>query len=329
MLLRASEMRPRPGRAGSALWIAIFCALCGAAPTLDGPSRLPRVVIGPPNEGALRELFNEPDQWSELRRHVGGLLYADHNFKRIADEELRRWFSELSGWGIRLELEVGAIKEWSATGAGTFEKERGSWDRVRALGGDFSSIAMDEPLTAARKFLHLPDEYAVAQTVEFIRLVRQHYPSLRIGDVEPFPFIPVEQHERWLSRLQQALSAIGVRGLDFYRIDPNWAAFAMGRRGSWQDLKAIHQFCGSLGIPMSLIYWASDYPVEKQRGVATDETWYRGLMTEAAGFAQTDDKPDQYVVESWVGAPLHAVPDRNPLTFTGSALAFVRRFVEP
>ena len=288
-------------------------------------AQLPGVILGPPNEAALRELFGHPDQWAETRRSIGGIIYADHNFQKIGDEDLRTWFSELRTWGLQLELAVGAIKEWSPTGSGTFEKERPFWDRVMRLGGPLVSIAMDEPLADARKLLHQSDQYALVQTIEFVRLVRASYSNILIGDIEPFPYISSMDHRSWITNLNQALAKSGVKGLDFYRVDPNWVTF--DDSGSWANVRGIHDFCRTSNIPFSLIYWASWYPRQQRLHAASDETWYLGLMKEGSGYSAGRVRPDQYVIESWVDAPSHALPDGDRLSFTGSALAFIRQFV--
>lgn len=39
-----------------------------------------------------------------------------------------------------------------------------------------------------------------------------------------------------------------------------------------------------------------------------------------------DGAPDQYVIESWVGAPKRCLPETEPFSFTRSVLDFTRKF---
>jgi hypothetical protein len=133
---------------------------------------------------------------------------------------------------------------------------------------------------------------------------------------------------KWISELQAALEQLKVRGLDFYRLDPDWVAFKQPGIGSWRDVEAIHMFCRSQSVPFSLIYWASDYPEKEQRHLEQGSSWIEGVMTEGAAFAALRDPPEQFVVESWVEAPARAVPDSNPDTFTGSVLELARRVIK-
>jgi hypothetical protein len=296
------------------------------------PAKLPLFVLAPPNADhkglALRELFEHPDDWKQTRAITNELLYADWPFKEFSDADLTKWFAQLKSWNIPLQLEVGAVKEWGKTGMIAFNHDQPGWDRINRLGGNIASIAMDEPLICTIKRLHLTDDYAATETANFIALVRQKFPTMQVGDIETYPSLTVEQNEAWINLLQKKLADKGVKGLDFYRIDVNWAAFQIAH-GSWKDLTRLEDYCHQVGLPFSLIYWAADYPIYKKKGTATDAHWTNGIMSEGQGYADAGGKPDQFVDESWVGAPSHAVPETSPDTFTGSAIDFYHKFADP
>lgn len=293
---------------------------------------IPTVWMGPPaseNGKCLRELFAHPDQWQQTRALIDGLLYADHHLNRqFTDDELRSYFADLQKWQMKFSLEVGAIKEWGMTGTDTFTKQRPMWDRFQRLGGNIYAIAMDEPLLCVRRKLKKPDDYAVQETASFIALVRQHYPQALIGDIETYPSIPLADHLWWLDALQKRLAEMNVRGLDFYRLDVNWVEFNVFSRGSWPEVKKLEQECRKRKLPFSLIYWASDYPAMKKRGLADDSTWYVSIMRQGYDYALVNGAPDQYVIESWVDAPAQVIPEANDFTFTRSVRDFSQRFVK-
>jgi hypothetical protein len=257
------------------------------------------------------------------------LGYSDLNInKQFTDDQLRAWLPMLKSWGIKLTLEVGAIKPWGQTGEKTFKIERPLWDRVQRLGGSLYAIAMDEPLCCARKEIHQPDEYAVRETANFIALVRKHYPHVLIGDIEPYPFIPFPDLIRWIEALEKRLAEMHVRGLDFFRLDVNWVEFTVFNNGSWQEVKKLEHFCRQRGIPFSLIYWASDYPEMNRLKMADDATWYVSLLRQGYDYAIVGGAPDQFVIESWIEAPAHTLPETGDFTFTRSVRDFTRRFVK-
>jgi hypothetical protein len=148
-----------------------------------------------------------------------------------------------------------------------------------------------------------------------------------IGDIEPCPFLSNADAIQWIEALQQKLAAKGVRGLDFFRLDVDWLNYVRGNR-AWPDIKALEDYCRSKGIAFSLIYWAADYPELQRRGLADDATWYVSVMRQGYDYANVDGRPDQYVIESWIGAPSESVPETGDWTFTRSVLDFARRFVK-
>jgi hypothetical protein len=87
--------------------------------------------------------------------------------------------------------------------------------------------------------------------------------------------------------------------------------------------------CRRQQLPFSLIYWAAGYPALQRRHLADDSTWYVALMQQGYDYASLDGHPDQYVIESWIGAPSRALPETAEWTFTRSVRDFCQRFVQP
>jgi len=310
--------------------LTLVAFLAVVAP-LGAQTPRPTVWMGPPGHDGgrcFRALFEHPEQWAQTRQAIDVLLYTDLNLKKqFTDDELRRWFAQLRDWRLKLAMEVGAIKPWGLTGEKTFQAERANWERIERLGGNVYAIAMDEPLLCCRLHIHKSDEYAVEETANYIALVRKHFPRLLIGDIETYPSIPLADHLKWIDALQKQLAAKQVRGLDFYRLDVNWANFVAQDRGSWLDVRQLERECRKRKLPFSLIYWASTYPALQRRGLADDSTWYVSIMQQGYDYALLQGAPEQYVIESWVSAPSQSVPETAPWTFTRSVLDFSRRFV--
>lgn len=306
---------------------------CVFLPCLLFAQSKPEVWMMPPAHDsgkALRDLFEQPDQWKKTRGLIDVLGYTDLNFnKQFTDDELKTCFAKMREWQLKLGLEVGAIKPWGLTGEKTFEKERPMWERIERLGGKIHAIAMDEPLLCCRKHVNKPDDYAVAETAAYIALVRKHFPHVLVGDIETYPSIPLADHFKWIEALNAKLAELKVRGLDFYRLDVNWAEFVAFDRGNWKEVRQLERYCRQRKLPFSLIYWPSLLPAMKRKGLADDSTWYVGIMQQGYDYVLVNGAPDQYVIESWVQSPDHCVPETGEFTFTRSVLDFVRRFVRP
>lgn len=311
--------------------LGVAVAACSLQADTQNAKRADRSIwMAPPSafDGkCFRELFTSPDGWKDTRSEVDVLFYADHMLnKQFKDDELRKWFGMMSNWNLKFGLEVGAVKEWGTTGQTTFDIERKMWDRFTALGANISAIALDEPLACVRNNLKKPDEYAVEETANFIALVRKNYPDIKIGDIEPYPFFTSAELLWWVDALQKRLAEKNVRGLDFFRIDPDWVNFVTAAKGSWPDLKQVELGCREMGIPFSLIYWAADYPQLERMGIADDSTWYVSTIQQGYDYALVGGDPDECVIESWVSAPSKSVPDKGGFTFTQSVLDFSKRF---
>jgi hypothetical protein len=309
--------------------------ICLIALVSDAAEPQPKVWLMPPADPdgrCLRELFAHPEQWAETRPLVQVLGYADHRLdKQFKDNELRAWFGQLKEWGLKLELEIGAVKPWGDTAQKAFKVGQRMWDRFQALGGKIYSLGLDEPLCCVRKDLKKPDEYAVEETAQFIALVRQHLPDARIGDIEPYPFLQLNDLIAWIDALQAKSRQMNVRGLDFFRLDVDWCHFTNGNaiyHGNWPEVRKLEAACRQRKLPFSLIYWAADYPRLAQLKLADDATWYIGVIRQGNDYAFVGGAPDEYVIESWVGAPSRAVPETEEWTFTRSVRDFCRRFVK-
>lgn len=313
--------------------VALLTLAAAACPLLgqDGKAN-PTVWMGPPsfdNGKCFRELFEHPDAWKETRSVIDVLMYADHQLDRqFTDDQLRAWFSQLQQWQLKFALEVGAVKPWGQTGERTFAVQRPKWERFQSLGASLFAIAMDEPLLCCRKHIDKPDDYALEETADFIARVRKQYPDMLIGDIETYPSIPLEDHYWWIDALQKRLAEKGVRGLDFYRLDVNWANFVVQDIGCWGDVRKLEEYCRKRKLPFSLILWASEHPALDRMGLADDSTWYVSIMQQGYDYAMVRGQPDQYVIESWLDAPSKSTPDSEPWTFTRSVLDFTRKFVK-
>ncbi|MCL1920641.1 MAG: hypothetical protein FWG50_06125 [Kiritimatiellaeota bacterium] len=313
-----------------------MCVTAGCASAERPGCASGRVWVMPRGKDFVRMLDNV-DQWPETAKITDVFGGADHALNRAyTDEELSRAFRVLKANGMRLGLEVGAIKPWGRTGAKVFEVQRPMWERFNRLGGDIFALAFDEPLVAVTMHLEKEEpfasmtaeqrfEYAVEETATFIALVREHYPQILLGDIEVYPSMKADTVIAWVDALEARLKAKGVRGQDFFRMDVNWVAFPV-QNGSWEDFMRIEEHCKKIGLPFSMIFWASDLPGDPKK--REDPTaWHKGVMHQGEAYMKHGD-PDQYVIETWVDAPPETFPETKDWTFSRSVIDFYNTFIK-
>jgi hypothetical protein len=258
------------------------------------------------------------------------LSYADHWLNsQFSDAELRAWLPLVAKWHLKFSLAVGALKPWGPTADRAFATDRRQWDRFIADGARIDSLAMDEPLSFTQVSTGQTIEFAADQTARFITLVRQNYPTIAIGDVEPYPGISERDLLSFIDEVQGHLRQWNVRGMDFFRLDVNWMLFRLGyprARDGWPGVLNLEVQCHRRGIPFSLIYWAANFPSEQRNGTATEATWEDAILQQGAAFAAVGGLPDEMDIDSWLATPSRAVPETEPYTFTRSLLDFTSQF---
>jgi len=304
-------------------------------------TKIPRFVLGPPGNPELtayRQMIEQPEQWEKLRPHVGAMLFhAGWLCEQFPDDDdLKAAMEKLRNLNMPIELEVGALKEWAKSGKATYRAQTKEWNRILRCGGNVISFAMDEPFVSSREYMKISSEnnedmeFAAEETALFMELVRENYPDIMIGDIEAFPFFSADEMIKWIDLLQSKLKAKGVKPLDFFRVDTNWPNFVVANtEETWHGLKRIEEYCRSIDLPFSVIYWAADYANPQFEGYYDDRTWYVGIMRMAYDYnIWNEGCPDQFIIESWVGGPVKTLPESDPFSFTGSALDFAERFLK-
>jgi hypothetical protein len=64
----------------------------------------------------------------------------------------------------------------------------------------------------------------------------------------------------------------------------------------------------------------------RQRVIAVGSTSYVSVMRQWYDYAMVEGRPDEYVIESWGGAPHTALPESGEFTFTRSVRDLARAF---
>ena len=334
----------------------------GAAIESSVPTKrlIPEVwIMAQPWQGSgqcLREMLSQEGQWKATREQVQGIGYWPWLMNdQFRDDEIRDLFTKLQAWhkGFGFEVPVLKAPNWGypypLQAKDAFARLQQFARRFKSLGMDrVDWFAFEEPIFAAREVISATNvpaippielkligavkndsevarriAYGVSETVSFMAMMRPAYPSARLGLIEPYPALTLDELKTAVAGIQNECARQGGKGLDFFRLDLDWERLAREKR-PWTEAKQIENTCHESGIKFSMVFWAADWPRLAQAGLVTPSSWSEGVLHQAHKYFEVGGSPDEIVIESWLHTPEHAVPETNSETFTASVLDFIR-----
>jgi hypothetical protein len=282
--------------------VPLLLALPHPGHAYDGTSR---IWFSPDDETPdLLEMFMQPDLWQTARSNINVYKLGPRHFdlhsslKRnsLLDLESVSAFEKLKDWGISLATEEGAIKEWDCTGIKAAQVTLTHIQNVRVAHGNIKLIAMDEPLVSGfgacklslREIAKNTDRYA--NDVTRASGVDANSEAPLIGDIEPYPSIPVTTLISWI----EALSGTSTR-LNFFHLDIDLNYLnAHPEIAVTKDLRELQQLLRQKGIPFGIIIWSGHDPVD------SDTTYYKDAMVLVHLVTLLARPPTEIVFQSWV-----------------------------
>ena len=267
---------------------------------------------GPPN-GAM-ELFDPQAPWSRAAKAVSVLKVPTRFLVTGTDDNLSVMFRDLKRRHIAFALETGLLAlpncgrgvegfAFPPTTAGLLAR------KVRDHGGELAYVAMDEPL----EFGHLysgpnackaPIDVVAREVAARVRDMRQVFPKLQVGDIEPVgsahPEEAVEEIMQWATAYQAALG----EPLAFLHADVQWGL-------PWrEELQLLAARLRAAHIRFGVIY----------NGNGSDTTGVAWTQTAEQRFVAVEDDParvpDQAILQSWMTQPTQMLPETEPGTLT-------------
>jgi hypothetical protein len=286
---------------------------------------LPPMPTGPgrPFTGSddFMALFDAGAPWQDAASHVQVFkLYGEWVAYHASDAQLRMAVEGIRARGMALAVEAGPLDPPANCGQGV-ESFAGTDEgrliarRILQADGRLDLIALDEPLFFASIYdgpnaCHWDADRVAAAVGDYIGVLRGYFRDLVVGDTEPLAGASTPaSYTGWLETFRR------VNGYDlaFLHMDIDWG------RPTWPDeVKTIEDFGRSFGVPVGIIY-SGNYQDP------TDEAWISIAGERVLRYEdQTGGRPEHVLFQSWLDKPDHALPDREPYTFTG----FIRAYFE-
>jgi hypothetical protein len=263
------------------------------------------------------ELFRPNAPWRVAATHVGVFKTSTQWILNGPDEALTRMFKDLRERGIALAVEGlmltpendrcgrgGRVEGYSAPGT-----IRRAAERIRALGGDLSYIAMDEPLWFGHSYRG-PEacqsslQFLARDIAGTVRDVKAIFPNVQIGDIEP---LPQRSQADWVGTIMQWAAEFEVSvgtPLAFFHADVDWVQ-------NWDaDVSRLARELASRGVKFGIIYNSS--PIDPD-----DETWTRNSEIH---FDTIEGRlgiiPGHAILQTWMVHPVRMLPESRPGTMT-------------
>jgi hypothetical protein len=278
------------GAAGLAALIALGgCATDRSAKVWFAPN------LGSPD---MLGLFTQPQAWSKARGSVGVFKFYEQHLisERPADcpscgpnllpaFEQAGAFGQLRDWGVAIAVEVGVIKGHTCAPEANAALALTAIRNVELRGGSVRYLAMDEPLLGAGD-CKIGLEQAAKDVAAFARQVHAAYPSVGIGELEPYPEFGVPKLTAWMAALQGEGFAPA-----FIHLDVDRQRSATSGLDVAVDLQNLKKLVDVQQIPFGVVFWGADGTDEA--GYAADVLSWVDTVRQAIG------EPTHSVFQSW------------------------------
>jgi hypothetical protein len=309
---------------------AVLVAIC-LCPRDGVPLPLGRQIWFTPGPGTpdMLRLFEALDEWPRARATLDVFkFYQQHTLRnptaivgpnRLEAFERLDAFRRLGRWGKLIAIEAGAVKEFYCTTdeSGMRRSVRDTIEsiaNVQAARGRVTYIAMDEPFAAGGLAAACGGPALVPtadRLVTYFTGVHAEYPDVRIGLIEPYPFVPAA---RWV----EIMRLMGERKIvpAFLHVDVNLADIRPDLDVFSRDILQLEDLAHSYGIPFGFIIWGADGDADSQFAAyalrLADEMHHT--------YRSWDVMPEHLIFQSWATTRtgMFIIPANLPETRTNS-----------
>lgn len=285
------------------------------------------------------DMFESGAPWRNAAQVISVFKLYSSYLEHAPQDQVNLIVENLNSRHISIAVEAGVMNTPVAKpacggpgveGYSTIARAKLISEKVKKAGGAIAYVAMDEPLWFGRYYkglpgkqpgCRLPVEEVIDLVMPVLRVYRDEFPTVKIGDIEPsgVAYQPEWQSElrRWLRGLRERL---GSR-ISFIQLDVPFSAGSQQVTAAlrfYDQLKVLRaeNLIGDVGI----IY----------NGLPTDRTnkeWIDNAKSHIK-FFEDDHKlrPQQAIIQSWTPRPTHALPETNPESLTSLVLYYARQF---
>jgi hypothetical protein len=285
------------------------------------------------------DMFDANAPWRNAAQVVAVFKLYGSYLEHAPQDQVNKIVEGLKKRHISIAIETGMMNSPEATkpacggpgveGYTTTARAKLISKKIKNAGGSVAYVAMDEPLWFGRYYkgrpgkqpgCRLPIEQVIDLVMPALKIYREVFPAVRIGDVEPsgVAYQPEWQNDlrQWLHGLRDRLgSSISFMQLDVPFVAGSQQVTAALRFYNQLEVLRAENLVGNIGI----IY--NGMPNDR-----TDKQWVDNAKSHIRLF-EHDYKlhPQQAVIQSWTLRPTHALPDTDPESLTGLVLYYAKQ----
>jgi hypothetical protein len=273
-------------------------------------------------------LFQPNAQWTESSAHVKVFELSKKFIDLTAEADLRRVLQDLERRGIAIAMQGTPLLASKTCGLGVEghgppHDMAASARRIKQLGGKLAYVVMDEPLYYGHRFnggdrripCHTPIPELARQAAEKIAEVREIFPDVKIGDIEPLGVFPpdaaqwAEDVAQWLEAYQKAVGVpLAFMRLDCVWLRPNWEA----------QFDAVVPRIRAAKIPLGVIYDGTPQD-------PTDVAWTTSALNHSRLIERKlGGLPDHIAFQTWMDHPRTILPEDTPGSLTWLVRTYTR-----
>ena len=260
-----------------------------------------------PNHGSFDylDLFSRDDLWENSRRNIDVFVLhteslinqttdpcpycGNTSYKTLVQVDA---FNKLNSWGVEIAIDVPAVKEWGCNATNTIPVTQRVIQNLNLAGSSASYLAMDEPYMGGElirsdgKTCGYNMRQSANQTAIFIKSIKNQYPHIKLGDIEPYPRFNSRQLIDWVLELES-----NGAYLDFFHLDVN---YLFGRYPpNVSELIELRDFFKSKNIEFGIIYWNDPKP-------PTSSNYTNGTLLWTNFVKKNKFYGTDHIIQSWV-----------------------------
>jgi hypothetical protein len=293
--------------------------------SVDPAVRSDRQTLRAPSD--YMDLFRPHAPWETAASKLKVFKVSGAFALRSTDEDMQTLINDLKRRHIALAVEFGVLVGGdrcgrTVEGYGAPTAVDTLVKRIKKWGGQIDYLAMDEPVWfghAAKgapvkggsragipggHFCEDPIADLVDQIAPKIEILRQAFPNIQVGDIDPIS-------ARWPSEVEDL-----ARFVDLYRMKTNVPIAFMHADVSWQTnwrplLEGLAEQMRKRGIRLGVI-------CDGDPAAQTNEEWVSTAVEHCRTIAADPKiKADDFIVQSWQPLPTKVLPETDPgaLTF--------------